>query len=180
MRHHRLATSAKERKDIVDQPPLNRLSRNDRGKDMEIAHLFHTAHDVLSFDPIHRRLDGCIRRPTLSWERINDVANRTLTFGPQNLHDLKFEIRQFRREHPISYWRRKHYYRNSRKSRAGCGRFGSNGISSHFLPVVGSCEKQPQILRLAALAQDDSCLGARSFCGSDPKNASTSVMVLVR
>ena len=59
----------------------------------------------------------------------------------------------------VSYLRRKRYYRSSRKSRAGCGRCGSNARSAVFgLPHRGSLDRNSRT-KSTSDCREFPCLG---------------------
>src|SRR5262245_56630502 len=104
-----LRSSTEEAQKLVDPPPLRGGPRDLRLEHERVADLFDAPDGFLDFEPAHNRLDGGVGGPADGRERLLDLADRRRTEGPERVHDLQLELREFWR-HACSYWRRQIYY----------------------------------------------------------------------
>src|SRR5688572_26470172 len=102
MRHDRLAAAAEEGEELVDEAALRGGARDGRLEDVRVADLLRPTDGALLFEPVHHRLHGGVGRPALLGKGFENLADRGCATAPQRLHDLVFELAQFRQSHGVS------------------------------------------------------------------------------
>jgi len=90
--HHRLHAPAEQGEELIHQPGLGGVARDQRFEDMGVADLARAAQRLLGLQPVNHGLDGGVGGPVLGGEAFLDLADGRRPAVPQDLHDLEFQL----------------------------------------------------------------------------------------
>src|ERR1700743_2374737 len=104
MRHDWPRAAAEEAQKLVDKAALSLRSGDCSLENVGIADPLGNAHGLLRLKPVGGGLDGGVCGALRFGKGLQDLADRARAFGPESLHDLKFESGESGRCHAIHYF----------------------------------------------------------------------------
>src|SRR5437588_1427225 len=99
VRHDRLRTPPEQVQQVINQPTVRRLAREDGFEDVRVADFLDSAQHLLAFHAVHRGLHRGIGRAAPLGKRFLNLADRGRATAPKRFHNLKFQLRQFGQVH---------------------------------------------------------------------------------
>ena len=99
VRHYRLGPTAEHTEEVVDQSALRGVTGDHGLENVRIADLLRAPQRLLVFQTIDGSLDGGVSWPSALGEGFLNFADRARATAPESLHDLYFQLGQFRQSH---------------------------------------------------------------------------------